>query len=88
MSPATLEAPQQARPSTPPPGTRSAEQIRSEIVVRREELGRDVKSLRGRLNELTDIGLQVQRHKKELAVGTGILVGLGAAAILARRQGD
>ena len=37
------------------PGTRTPEQIRADIVARREQLGRNVDTLRGRVNEITDV---------------------------------
>ena len=65
----------------PPPGTRSPEQIRNDIVARRQELGTSVDSLRGRVNEITDWRGQVRKHSTELiavGVGVGLLVGVAA----------
>jgi hypothetical protein len=67
--------------SVPPPGSRSPDQIRDDIVRRRTQLGHSVDSLRGRVNELTDWRGQVRKHRTELLVGAaavGLLAG-GAA---------
>ena len=71
----------------PPPGTRSADQIRRDIVDQRTELSRSVDALRNRWVEATDIGAQIKKHKGELIAGAavvGFLVGgswrCGAAA--------
>ena len=71
----------------PPPGTRSPEQIRADVVARRQELGSSVDSLRGRVNEITDWRGQVRKHRTELigaAVGVGLLA--GAAVWFSRRS--
>jgi hypothetical protein len=71
----------------PPPGSRSPEQIRDDIVARRQELGTSVQTLRGRVNELTDWRGQVRKHRTELivgAVGIGLLA--AGAAWLSRRS--
>ena len=44
------------RYAPPPPGTRSAEQIRSDIEAQRGELSRSVDALRHRWVEVTDVG--------------------------------
>jgi hypothetical protein len=70
----------------PPPGTRSAEQIRSDIVQQRHELSRSVDALRNRWVQITDVRRQVREHRSELAVGAavvGFLIG-GALALRAR----
>jgi hypothetical protein len=73
--------------SLPPPGTRSADQIRNDIVSRRQQLAHDVDSLRGRVNELTDWRSQVRKHQGELIAGAVVLGGLlGVAAFLGRRS--
>lgn len=74
---------------TPPaPGTRSAEQIRRDIVQQRQELSRSVDALRNRWVQVTDVRRQIREHKTELAVGAavvGFLIG-GAIAIRRRRR--
>ncbi len=73
------------RPIRPAPGTRSAEQIRNDIVREREELGRSVDALRGRVGELTNWRRQVREHKRELAIGAAV-VGFAVGGLLALRR--
>jgi Protein of unknown function (DUF3618) len=73
------------RPERPAPGSRSAAQIRDDIQREREELGRSVEALRGRVNELTDWRRQVREHKRELAIGAAI-VGFAVGGLLALRR--
>lgn len=73
------------RPSRPAPGSRSAEQIRSDIQREREGLGQSVEALRGRVTELTDWRAQVRAHKQELVVGAAI-VGFAVGGLLALRR--
>lgn len=71
----------------PAPGSRSADQIRDEIVVQRAELSQSVSALRQRWVEMTDLKLQASRHKGELAAGAlavGAIAGLAIA--LGRRR--
>ena len=82
----TLQTRGNGRWAPPPPGTRSAEQIRNDIVQQREELSRSVDALRSRWVEATDLKRQIQEHRTELTVGAvvlGALVGL----IALRRRG-
>jgi hypothetical protein len=70
----------------PPPGTRSAEQIRRDLVQQRQEFGRSVEALRNRWVQVTDVRRQVSEHRTELAIGAavvGFLIG-GAIALRAR----
>lgn len=72
----------------PPPGTRTAEQIRSDIVDQREDLGRSVEMLRTRWSQVTDVSRQVRKHRSKLIIGAaavGFLV--GGAIALSRRPG-
>jgi hypothetical protein len=74
--------------SPPPPGTRSAEQIRHDIVQQRHELSRSVDALRNRWGQATDIRRQIREHRTQLAVGAavvGFLIG-GAIALKRRRS--
>jgi Protein of unknown function (DUF3618) len=74
--------------SPPPPGTRSAEQIRSDIVQQRQELSRSVDALRNRWVEVTDVRRQIREHRTELAVGAAVVGFLiGGAIALSRRRG-
>jgi hypothetical protein len=66
---------------------RSAEQIRRDIEIQRQQLGTSVEALRGRVTELTDWRRQVREHKRELIIGAaavGFLI--GARAMLGRRN--
>jgi hypothetical protein len=66
---------------------RSAEQIRRDIDLQRQQLGTSVEALRGRVTELTDWRRQVREHKTELIIGAaavGFLV--GARLMFARRK--
>jgi Protein of unknown function (DUF3618) len=72
----------------PPPGSRSAEQIRSDIVNQRQQLSRSVDALRTRWGEITNLRRQVSEHRTELLVGAaavGFLVG-GVIALGRRRR--
>lgn len=69
----------------PPPGTRSSTEIRADIERQREELGRSVVALRGRVSELTDWRRQVREHKRELMVGAAV-VGFAVGGLLALRR--
>ena len=68
-----------------PPGSRSAEQIRADIVARREQLGHSVDTLRGRVTEITDVRSQIRRHRRELILGAAVVTGLAIGAIALRR---
>ena len=72
----------------PPPGTRSSEQIRRDLVQQRQEFGRSVEALRNRWVQVTDVKRQIREHRSEIAVGAavvGFLVG-GAIALRRRRR--
>jgi Protein of unknown function (DUF3618) len=73
------------RPASPPPGTRTAEQIRTDIQQQREELGQSVEALRGRVTELTDWRRHVREHKRELAIGAAVL-GFAVGGLMALRR--
>lgn len=68
------------------PGSRSAEQLRSDIVEQRQELGRSVNVLRSRWVEATDLGLQVRRHRTELVAGALAVGALAGAALALGRK--
>jgi hypothetical protein len=62
------------------PGRTSA-QIRNDIDAHRQDLGRSVEALRGRVTELTDWRRQVREHRTTLIAGAaaaGFLVGVMA----------
>jgi hypothetical protein len=71
----------------PPPGTRSADQIRNDIVQQREQLSRSVDALRHRWIEATDIKRQIREHRTELAVGAAAVGFLLGGLIALRRRG-
>ncbi len=84
----TLPSRGNGRWTPPPPGTRSAEQIRRDIVQQRHELSRSVDALRNRWVQLTDVRRQVREHRTELAVGAAVVGFLiGGAIALRRRRG-
>jgi hypothetical protein len=72
--------------AVPAPGTRSAEQIRADIVSRREALARDVDDLRGRVNEITDWRSQVRKHQTPIAVGAAVVGAIALGAFLFSRR--
>ena len=72
----------------PPPGTRSAEQIRRDIVQQRQQFSRSVDALRSRWLQVTDVKRQIREHRTELAVGAAVVGFLvGGAIALSRRRG-
>jgi Protein of unknown function (DUF3618) len=81
----TLETRGNGRWVPPPPGSRSAEQIRHDIVQQRQELSRSVDALRHRWVQVTDLKRQIREHRTELAVGAAV-VGLLVGAIAIRRR--
>jgi hypothetical protein len=81
----TLQTRGNGRWTPPPPGTRSAEQIRQDIVAQREELSRSVDALRHRWIEATDIKRQIREHRTELAVGAAV-VGFVVGGLIALRR--
>ncbi|HEX7058538.1 MAG TPA: DUF3618 domain-containing protein [Solirubrobacterales bacterium] len=77
--------PEPVRPSTVGMPGRSAAQIRRDIVAQRQDLGRSVEALRGRVTELTDWKRQVREHRRELAIGAAV-VGFALGGFLALRR--
>ena len=76
------------RRTMPPPGTRSSEQIRQDIVQQRREFSRSVDALRNRWVQVTDVRRQIREHRTELAVGAAVVGFLvGGAIALSRRRG-
>jgi Protein of unknown function (DUF3618) len=79
--------PEPIRPSTVGMPGRSSAEIRRDIDSHRQDLGRSVEALRGRVTELTDWRRQVREHQRELVVGAaaaGFLIG-GIMAFRRRR---
>jgi hypothetical protein len=84
----TVQTEGNGRWTPPPPGSRSAEQIRNDIVQQRNDLSRSVDALRSRWVQVTDVRRQIREHRTELAVGAavvGFLIG-GAVALSRRRS--
>jgi hypothetical protein len=78
--------PKQPTPSAGMPG-RSADQIRRDIDVQRQQLGTSVEALRGRVTELTDWRRQVREHQRELIIGAAAVgFAIGVRAMLRRRR--
>ena len=69
----------------PAPGTRSAEQIRTDVTAQRHELARSVDALRGKWSEATDVKGQIAKHKNELLIGAAV-VGFAVGAVIAFRR--
>jgi hypothetical protein len=79
--------PEPQRPSTVGLPNRSSYEIRRDIEIQREELGRSVEMLRARVGELTDWRRQLREHRRELIVGAavaGFVIG-GIVALRRRR---
>jgi Protein of unknown function (DUF3618) len=77
--------PEPIRPSTSGMPGRSAEEIRRDIDLQRQDLGRSVEALRGRVAELTDWRRQVREHRRELVIGAAV-VGFAIGGLLALRR--
>jgi hypothetical protein len=82
----TLQTRGNGRWTPPAPGTRSAEQIRQDIVQQRQELSRSVDALRHRWIEATDVKRQIREHRTELAVGAAVVGFLVGGFIALRRR--
>jgi hypothetical protein len=79
--------PEPVRPSTAGAPGRASWEIRRDIAVQREDLGRSVEALRDRVSELTDWRRQLREHRRELIIGAaaaGFLIG-GIVALRRRR---
>jgi hypothetical protein len=74
-----------ARPSSAGLPGRSPAEIRRDIDLQRQDLGRSVEALRGRVAELTDWRRQVREHRSQLIVGAAI-TGFAIGGILALRR--
>jgi hypothetical protein len=82
----TLQTRGNGRWTPPPPGSRSAEQIRRDIVQQRQELSRSVDALRHRWIEATDVKRQIREHRNEIAVGAALVGALVGLIALRRRR--
>ena len=82
-----MNYPEPQRPATVGSPGRSAQEIRRDIEIRREQLGRSVETLRDKVGELTDWRRQVSEHRQQLIVGAavaGFVIG-GIVALRRRR---
>jgi hypothetical protein len=77
--------PEPIRPATVGMPGRSAAQIRRDIDLQRQDLGRSVEALRTRVGELTDWRRQVREHRRELVIGAAA-VGFVVGGLLMRRR--
>lgn len=80
-----MSYPEQRPASTAGMPNRSSQEIRRDIEVQREELGRSVETLRARVGELTDWRRQVREHRRELIAGAAI-AGFVIGGIVALRR--
>jgi hypothetical protein len=64
---------------------RSAAEIRRDIDLQRQDLGRSVETLRGRVAELTDWRRQVSEHRSQLIVGAAV-AGFAVGLLAMRRR--
>jgi hypothetical protein len=67
------------------PGSRSADQIRRDVVRQREELSSSVDALRGKVAELTDWRRQVREHRTQIMVGAAV-AGFVVGGLIALRR--
>jgi hypothetical protein len=66
---------------------RTAAEIRHDIDLQRQDLGRSVEALRGRVAELTDWRRQVREHRSQLIVGAAVAgFALGGLMMFRRRR--
>lgn len=66
---------------------RSPAEIRRDIDAQRQDLGRSVEALRGRVAELTDWRRQVSEHRQQLIVGAAVVgFAVGGLMMLRRRR--
>jgi hypothetical protein len=77
--------PEQRPPATVGMPNRSSQEIRRDIELQREELGRSVETLRTKVGELTDWRRQVREHRRELIAGAAI-AGFVIGGIVALRR--
>ena len=80
-----MSYPEQRNPSRVGMPNRSSQEIRRNIEIQREELGRAVETLRTRVGELTDWRRQVREHRRELIAGAAI-AGFVIGGIVALRR--
>jgi hypothetical protein len=64
---------------------RTPAEIRRDIDLQRQDLGRSVEALRGRVAELTDWRRQVSEHRSQLITGAAI-AGFAIGMLAMRRR--
>ena len=67
------------------PQTRSPAEIRASIEANRAELGLAIERLRGEVQRATDWRSQLERHRQQVIIGTGIagfVLGGGIAGLI------
>jgi Protein of unknown function (DUF3618) len=64
---------------------RTPAEIRRDIDIQRQDLGRSVEALRGRVAELTDWRRQVREHRSQLILGAAV-VGFAVGGLMALRR--
>jgi len=77
--------PEPIRPVTTGLPGRSAAEIRRDIDLQRQDLGRSVEALRGRVAVLTDWRRQVKEHRSQLVVGAAV-AGFAVGLLAMRRR--
>jgi Protein of unknown function (DUF3618) len=77
--------PEPHQPASVGTPNRSSDEIRRDIEVQREQLGRSVETLRAKVGELTDWRRQVREHRRELIAGAAI-AGFVIGGIVALRR--
>jgi hypothetical protein len=80
-----MSVPEQRASSTAGMPNRSSQEIRRDIEIEREALGRSVELLRARVGELTDWRRQVREHRRELIAGAAV-AGFVIGGIIALRR--
>lgn len=78
--------PEPVRPPTAGLPGRSPAEIRRDIDLQRQDLGRSVEALRGRVAELTDWRRQVREHKQQLIAGAAAAGFVFGGLMMLRRR--
>ena len=84
----TLSTQGNGRWTPPAPGTRSAEEIRNDIVQQRQQLSRSVDALRTRWVEVTDVKRQIREHRGQIMVGAAVVGAVVGGFLALRRRRD
>ncbi|HET8861847.1 MAG TPA: DUF3618 domain-containing protein [Solirubrobacterales bacterium] len=82
-----MSNPEPTRSATTGMPGRSPAEIRRDIDLQRQDLGRSVEALRGRVAELTDWRRQVKEHRSQLITAAAVAgFALGGLMMLRRRR--